>query len=293
MSKPPVSHDLDLRDFQYMPLDVVRLVDSDLTAIASGDEFKAAVLLWCKAWHQIPASSLPNDDRMLAHLAGFGRDLKGWKRVRDVALRGFTLHDDGRLYHPVIAQKAVEAADHKRRRRGQTEAATKARIARRGARNDDDTMQDNEERYVAHDDERDEERNVHQGKGREGKGNSIALTSDSARATGEPPEAGHSQTCIDLLDHRAADLTEWENDFLISIKWAERLTKGQSDKLKGIQDRLATKIGTQVDLPTVRRGTPAYDAWIDHYRGKGKAAFFEKLDAITVPTEFPPSEAAA
>lgn len=41
---PPVPEDLDLRDFQYMPLDVLRLRDSDLSTLASGEQFKAAGL---------------------------------------------------------------------------------------------------------------------------------------------------------------------------------------------------------------------------------------------------------
>ncbi len=171
MNLPPVPADLDLRDFQYMPLDVVRLVDSDLTAIASGDEFKAAVTLWCKAWHQVPAASLPDDDRMLAHLSGYGRDVKGWMKVRAVALRGFELAEDGRLYHPVIVEKAIEAAEAKRRRREQTEAATKARLERKEQRNGADATPSNEQRNVGCDDQRNETRNVDQGKGREGKGN--------------------------------------------------------------------------------------------------------------------------
>src|SRR5258707_15247488 len=100
--KPLVSFDIDLRDFPYMPLDVVRLRDSELAVVLSGEEFRSAVLLWCACWHQVPASSLPDDDRLLASLAGFGRDLKGWKAVRQAALRGFKACSDGRLYHPVI-----------------------------------------------------------------------------------------------------------------------------------------------------------------------------------------------
>jgi hypothetical protein len=49
-----------------MPMDVVRLLDSDLFALSTGDEFKAALALWCKAWLQVPAASLPDDDRVLA-----------------------------------------------------------------------------------------------------------------------------------------------------------------------------------------------------------------------------------
>lgn len=77
MTEPLTPIDLDLRAFGFMPLEVVRLRDSDLAALATGDEFRGAVLLWCASWHQVPAASLPNDDRLLAKFAGFGRDLKG------------------------------------------------------------------------------------------------------------------------------------------------------------------------------------------------------------------------
>ncbi len=93
-----------------MPLDVARLRDSDLAIEATGDEFRAAVLLWCASWGQVPAGSLPNSDTALAAYAGYGRgDIKGWKKVREGALRGFVECSDGRLYHPVVAEKALEA----------------------------------------------------------------------------------------------------------------------------------------------------------------------------------------
>jgi hypothetical protein len=167
---PPVPDDLDLRDFQYMPLDVVRLVDSDLTALSTGDEFKAAVILWCKAWHQVPASSLPDDDRMLAHLAGYGRDIREWKKVREVALRKFVKCDDGRLYHPTIASKALEASEAKRKQRERTSAATNARQAKSAKRDDDRNEPRDAQHDAQHDVQRNENRNVHQGKRREEKG---------------------------------------------------------------------------------------------------------------------------
>jgi len=128
---PPVPADCDLRAFQYLPLDVVRLRDSELSAAASGDEFRAAVLLWCASWHQLPASSLPKDDRALAHLAGYGRDLKGWSKVRDGAMRGWQEANDGRLYHRVVSEKAAEAWKARLEQRTRTEAARAAREAKR------------------------------------------------------------------------------------------------------------------------------------------------------------------
>lgn len=103
---PLVPADVDLRGLPYMPLDVVRLMDSDLFALSTGDEFKSAVALWCKAWTQVPAGSVPNDDRVLAHLSGAGAR---WKKARTMAMRGWMLCSDGRWYHPVIAEKAADA----------------------------------------------------------------------------------------------------------------------------------------------------------------------------------------
>nr|WP_249207047.1 DUF1376 domain-containing protein [Burkholderia cenocepacia] len=106
-----------------MPLDVVRVIDSDTFGISTGDEFKTAFRLWAKCWQQVPAASLPNDDRVLAHLAGLSENPAKWKKVRDVALRGFIECSDGRLYHPVIAEKAIEAMqrrdDHAEREENQ------------------------------------------------------------------------------------------------------------------------------------------------------------------------------
>ena len=47
---PLVPSDLDLGGFQFMPLDTLRLRDSDLSAIATGEGFRASVLGWCAAW---------------------------------------------------------------------------------------------------------------------------------------------------------------------------------------------------------------------------------------------------
>ena len=107
MSEPLTPPECDLRGMAFMPLDVVRLADSDLAAISTGDEFKAAIMLWCKAWAQVPAASLPDNDVILARLAGLTPE--AWAVVKRVSLRGFVRCSDGRLYHPVIAEKALDA----------------------------------------------------------------------------------------------------------------------------------------------------------------------------------------
>lgn len=131
LESPLTPADCDLRDFQFMPLDAVRLRDSDLTALVSGDEFRSAVLLWCASWHQLPAASLPDDDRILSNLAGFGFAVDAWKAVKEGAMRGWIKCSDGRLYHPVVAEKARDAWLGKLEQRWNTE---KARVKKHNQR---------------------------------------------------------------------------------------------------------------------------------------------------------------
>jgi len=112
---PPLPPGVVLRSFPWFPLDVVRLRDSRLAFDVTPEAFRSAVLLWCVSWHQDPAASLPDDDRQLAAWAGYGAPLGGrvstdWVRVRgEGALHGFVACADGRLYHPVLVEKALTA----------------------------------------------------------------------------------------------------------------------------------------------------------------------------------------
>ena len=111
--EPLVPAHIDLRDFPFMPLEVARLRDSSIVDEISGDEFRAAILLWCASWHQVPAGSLPTDRKQLSKFAGYGRVVTEWDKVAEGALYGWLECSDGRLYHPVIAEKAIEAWDKK------------------------------------------------------------------------------------------------------------------------------------------------------------------------------------
>lgn len=109
MTAPLTPDDCDLRDFQFMPLDIVRLFGSRFHAVANDAEWRAGVTLWLKSFHQVPAGSVPNDDTELCRLAELGRDLRTWRKVKANALHGWVLCDDDRYYHPVVCEKAIEA----------------------------------------------------------------------------------------------------------------------------------------------------------------------------------------
>lgn len=109
LPEPLTPPDCDLAGLEWMPLDVLRLKASGIAEVEDPEAFRAAVLLWCTAWHQVPAASLANDDRELAKHAGLPRQLDRWRALKADALRGFVQCSDGRIYHRLIAGKALEA----------------------------------------------------------------------------------------------------------------------------------------------------------------------------------------
>ena len=110
-TRPPplVPPEVDLRDFATMPLDVQMLRDSRFAGEVSGDAFRAGVMLWCAAWHQVPCGSLPDNDAELSKLAGYGFAVREWRRVKQQAMQGCVLCSDGRWYHGEVSARALIA----------------------------------------------------------------------------------------------------------------------------------------------------------------------------------------
>lgn len=122
----------DLRGFDNLQLDVDLLPKSKLANYAEAEAFRAAVLLWCEAWKQVPAASLPDDDLELRSIAGLQRDPATWERIKKDALSKFVKCSDGRLYHEVLAEKACEAWGRRIAFRERAKAGGKASAAARG-----------------------------------------------------------------------------------------------------------------------------------------------------------------
>lgn len=100
------------------------------------EHWGAALALWVECiGSQDPAGTLPDDDRDLAALARFGRDVEAWLAVREGALHGWArvmvLDDDGaewgvRLAHPTMT-RVVEQMTQAVERRGAQSADAVAR----------------------------------------------------------------------------------------------------------------------------------------------------------------------
>lgn len=138
--EPLVPAEVDLTGYPFMPLYGHRLFGSDFNATADDTAWRAGVTLWWAAWNQRPAASLPDDDAILARLAGFGRDIKTWRKCRTAALHGFVLCSDGRLYHRALAPLAIDAWDRRVKERERKEKWREKRAGQERSGDGDKTV---------------------------------------------------------------------------------------------------------------------------------------------------------
>jgi uncharacterized protein YdaU (DUF1376 family) len=89
------------------------------------EQVGAYILLLCKAWHEKPAGSVPDNDAVLARWARL--DIEQWKESREVILSPFTPGTDGRLHQGRMVRefRKLQAAQSKRQKSAR--AAAKAR----------------------------------------------------------------------------------------------------------------------------------------------------------------------
>ena len=115
---PLVPEDIDLRDYDFFPLYYRDLFKSDTWAKWNDRQRIVGLRLWAESWGQEPASSLPDRDKALALLAGYGdspEGLRAWRKIRPSVLDGggWVKCSDGRWYHPYISSKALKAWENK------------------------------------------------------------------------------------------------------------------------------------------------------------------------------------
>lgn len=79
--------------FHFNPADFT--ADKNVLAMTA-EEVGAYILLLCVAWHEEPAGTLPNDDRLLARWARLDDDR--WAKAKPAILSAFKSGSDGRLH---------------------------------------------------------------------------------------------------------------------------------------------------------------------------------------------------
>jgi hypothetical protein len=280
--KPPVPPDCDLRGMEWLPLYGGRLFGSDFDAHATDAEFRAGLQLWWSAWNQVPAASLPDDDVALCRLAGLGRQLKAWNRVKIRALHGFFICSDGRFYHRALSTFALESWARRLKDR-ERKARWREQRERKNPESDGDTTRDGTSPSPSPDASRDAD------SGRDGTAD--AMRRDATRRDSKEEPFGSSErprspkpagSLVDIAPQNVVDAwnqvaqqvnaelgrAEWPLVRDISPKRRKKIlttlkTHG-ADKIKLALERAASDRWARNE--TKRR--PGYEAWrfnFDHF----------------------------
>lgn len=101
-----VPADCVLRDLPAILLERT-LPTSSLAALATADEFRAAVLLYFATYDEVPAGSLPDEPALLAQKARMTP--KQWAKSSAIVMRGWVKCSDGRFYHATTCEKVLIA----------------------------------------------------------------------------------------------------------------------------------------------------------------------------------------
>lgn len=112
LPEPPYPADTRAKGWRF-ELDLEQIEASDTWALATPEVRPWLLMLWAKAWGQVPCGSLPADDTLVA--ARIGMVPKMFAKVRAMLMRGWWLATDGRLYHDVIAGRVRSMLDAKRK----------------------------------------------------------------------------------------------------------------------------------------------------------------------------------
>ncbi len=165
-----MNDDLDVQCLPYMPLQIERLRKSKawLRCKRNPEIAFYMVNLWMRAWHEIPAGSIEDDDDVLADAAMCSPDR--WEELKDDILKGWDRRD-GRVWHSTVIEIATEAVGKLRMNKSRTAAAREARELQRQS-SVTDTVTENVTDSVT----------KHEGKGREEKGIEDKTTSDDVVA---------------------------------------------------------------------------------------------------------------
>lgn len=195
-----MNEDLDVQRLPYMPLQIERLRKSKawLRCKRNPEIAFYMVNLWMRAWHEIPAGSIEDDDDVLADAAMCSPEK--WEELKDDILKGWDRRD-GRVWHSTVIEIATEAVGKLRMNKSRTAAAREARELQRRS-SVADAVTENVTDSVTE----------HEGKGREEKGIEDKTTSDDvvAAAPSISQDFAFEAQSIRLT---AAHLEQWRKAF--------------------------------------------------------------------------------
>jgi hypothetical protein len=109
---PPYPADTRAKGWRF-EIDYERVKQSATWAVTPPEIRPWLLILWCEAWACSPCGCLENDDAVIAGRIGMPINL--FRAHRDVLMRGWRLHSDGRLYHEVVSERVICLMLHRKR----------------------------------------------------------------------------------------------------------------------------------------------------------------------------------
>ena len=101
---PPYPGDTKSKGWRF-ELDYERCLGSDTWALCPPEIRPWLLMLWAESWRAVPAGTFSNDDEVIA--ARIGMPLNLFRAHREVLMRKWVLHSDGRLYHHVVTERVL------------------------------------------------------------------------------------------------------------------------------------------------------------------------------------------
>ncbi|MCA1403718.1 DUF1376 domain-containing protein [Ensifer sp. IC3342] len=195
----------DVRCLPYMPLQIERLRKSKawLRCKRKPELAFYMINLWMRAWHEVPAGSIEDDDDVLADAAMASP--QEWENLKEEILRGWERRD-GRIWHSAVTDIATDGAAKLRKNKTRTSAARQALAEGRSSSVTDsvtDAVTPSVTEPVT------KTVTSPEGKGREGKRIEIISSSNDDDAANAAEYAFEAKT-IRLL---ARDLANWKKAF--------------------------------------------------------------------------------
>ena len=138
LPEPPYPPDTKTKGWRF-ELDYERALGSDTWALCPPEIRPWLLMLWAEAWRAVPAGTFSNDDQVIA--ARIGMPLNLFRAHREVLMRKWVLHADGRLYHHVVTERVLSLigyrnaeterkAAYRSRQRNQEDAQIVTRVSR-------------------------------------------------------------------------------------------------------------------------------------------------------------------
>lgn len=105
LPEPPYPEDTKANGYK-LEIDWQRIKASRTWRLCPIDVRNALFRLWMESWNEVPVGSWEKDDELIA--VSIDVPYQTFNLHKEILMRGWGLHSDGRYYHPYVTKKVLE-----------------------------------------------------------------------------------------------------------------------------------------------------------------------------------------